>query len=254
MAMPLTSPGLEKLMPWTEPKPNAISRPAAITPFQYLTAIMCAAIATTVLAGWSVGNQRMTQILAGSIAMNPMTAVSILAISAALVLRGPGHAASVRALGGLVALIGIGKLLQLAIGQPSGGIDQLLFSDQLAAMAGATPNRMAPNTAVAITAIGLGLMTSRSLRIPVLLLSQGLCVVSAVTAAAALVGYALDEVASTRFTLTSRWRFRPASPCSPCRSRSSPPIPTSAWCGSSATAAPPGPWRGSRFRSPCSSP
>ena len=195
MAMPLTSPGLEKLMPWTEPKPNAISRPAAITPFQYLTAIMCAAIATTVLAGWSVGNQRMTQILAGSIAMNPMTAVSILAISAALVLRGPGHAASVRALGGLVALIGIGKLLQLAIGQPSGGIDQLLFSDQLAAMAGATPNRMAPNTAVAITAIGLGLMTSRSLRIPVLLLSQGLCVVSAVTAAAALVGYALDEVA-----------------------------------------------------------
>ena len=169
-------------------------KPEEITPFQYLTVSACVTIALTVLAGWSVGNPSMTRILAGSIAMNPMTAVSILTISLALLLRGPAHSSKVRLLGSIVASIGLAKLLQLVAGQPV-GIDQLLFADQLAQMAGTTPNRMAPNTAFVIAAIGLGVATSRSVRARVLLLSQGLCVLSAMTAAAALVGYALDSVA-----------------------------------------------------------
>jgi signal transduction histidine kinase/CheY-like chemotaxis protein len=175
-------------MPTTNPNPEAI------TPFQALAVIACAAIAATVLIGWTVGSQAMTRVLAGSIAMNPMTAVSILAISGALILRGPAHARKVGLIGGIVAFIGIAKLLQLATGQPS-GIDQLLFADQLAQMAGTAPNRMAPNTAFAISAIGIGLALSRSTRSRVVVLSQCLCVLSAMTAAAALGGYALDEVA-----------------------------------------------------------
>ena len=175
-------------MPWTKPKTEAT------THFQYLAAIASAAIAATVLTGWSIGSASLTQVLAGSIAMNPMTAVCILAISLALVLRGPAHSSKVRLIGSLVAFVGITKLLQFAAGQPT-GIDQLLFTERLAEMASAAPNRIAPNTALAIAAIGLGLATSRSAHDRVLLFSQGLCVLSAMTAAAALGGYALDEVA-----------------------------------------------------------
>lgn len=170
----------------------------AITLFQYLSVVACATLAITVLAGWGLGSRPMTQILPGAIAMNPMTAVSILAIAGALFLRGPGQAGKVRMLGAMVAFIGIAKLVQVALGQPSFGIDELIFTGQLERLTGAAPNRMAPNTAFAIAAIGLGLATSRSTSDRILLLSQCLCVVSALTAAAALVGYALDSVALYR--------------------------------------------------------
>ena len=83
----------------TKPKPEII------TLFQYLAAIIGAAIAATVLTGWSIGSASLTRILAGSIAMNPMTAVSILVISLALMLRGPAHSSKVRLLGSGVKLV-----------------------------------------------------------------------------------------------------------------------------------------------------
>ncbi|HEU5285502.1 MAG TPA: PAS domain-containing protein, partial [Sphingomicrobium sp.] len=168
--------------------------PDALTAFQLFAVTAATAVAASVLLGWITGTPALTKILSGSIAMNPMTAVGIMMVSGGVLLRARTHSAKVVWLGGLAALIGIAKLSQLAIGYPV-GIDQLMFADQLGAMAGSPPNRMAPNTAFALAMIGLGLAASRSRRGPVIVLSQILCVVAAVTASAALLGYALDEVA-----------------------------------------------------------
>ncbi|MBA3511542.1 hybrid sensor histidine kinase/response regulator [Sphingomonas sp.] len=165
-----------------------------MTSFQLSAAIASTAVATTVLLGWITSTPALTKILSYSIAMNPMTAVSILMVSAGLLLRAARHGTKVAWLGGMTAFIGISKLGQLMFGLPV-GIDELIFADQLVPMGGSPANRMAPNTALALAAIGLGLATSHSLRAPVILLSQCLCVLAAVTASAALVGYALDEVA-----------------------------------------------------------
>ncbi|HEU4704219.1 MAG TPA: ATP-binding protein [Sphingomicrobium sp.] len=169
-------------------------KPEVLTAFQLMALIVSIAVAATVMLGWITGSPALTRILSRSIAMNPMTAIAILLVSAGLFLRAPGHSAKVVWLGALAAAIGIAKLVQLAIGYPF-GIDQLLFAGQLEGIAGSAPNRMAPNTALALSTIGLGLAASQSRRGAVIVLSQCLCVVSAVTVSAALVGYALNEVA-----------------------------------------------------------
>lgn len=169
-------------------------RPEVATSYQIATIVCATLVATTVLIGWITQSPALTKIFPHSIAMNPMTAVGILLVSAGLLPRARRHAATIRWLGGLAAIIGIAKLGQLVLGLPV-GIDQLMFADQLGSTTGSLPNRMAPNTAFALAAIGLGLATSHSRRSPMILLSQLLCVLSAVTASAALVGYALDEIA-----------------------------------------------------------
>ncbi|MEA3066873.1 MAG: two-component system, sensor histidine kinase and response regulator, partial [Sphingomonadales bacterium] len=167
--------------------------PKPLTPLQLLACISAAAIASTVLFGWATDNASLTRILPSSIAMNPMTAVCLLAMSWAILLRSPRTAGLFYALAAAAILVGSTKLLQLALGVPD-GIDQLLFGDRLASVRGAH-NRMAPNTAFALAALGIGLLTSR-LRDPrALIVSQIMCLVSAGTALAAVVGYLLDVVA-----------------------------------------------------------
>lgn len=163
------------------------SRPETVTSFQLLTAIASAVIASTVMLGWITGTPRLTIIFPNAIAMNPMTAIGILSVSAGLLLRARRHSAKVRLLGGVTAFIGTAKLAQVMLGLPT-GIDQLIFADQLLQVDGSR-SRIATNTAFALATIGLGLATSNARRGAIILLSQFLCVASAMTASAALVGY-----------------------------------------------------------------
>ena len=167
--------------------------PKPLTLLQLLASISTGVIALTVLFGWATDNASLARVFSSSIAMNPMTGVCLLATSWAILLRSPRTAGLFYALAAATIFIATAKLLQLAMGVP-GTIDQLLFSDRLASVPG-TQDRMAPNTAFALATLGIGLLTSR-LRDPrALIVSQIMCLVSAGTALAAVVGYLLDVVA-----------------------------------------------------------
>ena len=112
------------------------------------------ATAALVLLGWSIGNETLKSLAPGLVAMNPATALCFAGLGAALVLvhRGAGQVATAgRALAALVALVGLVKLASLVLGFDA-GVDRLLFRDALEAYA--TPNRMAPNTALNFALLG----------------------------------------------------------------------------------------------------
>ena len=68
------------------------------TTFQLAAAAVAATIALTVLAGWASGLYVLTRVIPGAIAMNPVTAVTILALSAGLACRSARCAPLVRLL------------------------------------------------------------------------------------------------------------------------------------------------------------
>jgi PAS domain S-box-containing protein len=123
--------------------------------------------------------------------------VAVLALSAGLVCRSQRRPLPMRVLAGVAIAIGTVKFVQFLNGIPF-GVDQILFGDQLGRVAGAAPNRMAPNTAFALAVLGCGLMWSSSRNARTIMLSQILSVASAAIAAVAVVGYALDVVALYR--------------------------------------------------------
>jgi signal transduction histidine kinase/CheY-like chemotaxis protein/HPt (histidine-containing phosphotransfer) domain-containing protein len=173
------------------------TRPPTPQTFARLRLFACitsVAIALAVLFGWATHNHGLARLFAPSNAVNPMTCLGLLAISWAMVLRTPRTAPSFYALSTAALVIGATKLLQLALGNP-GGIDQLLFADQLGSTAGVPHNQMAPNTAFALVILGVGLLTSRSRDPRAVIFSQLICLIAAAIGAAALVGYLLDVVA-----------------------------------------------------------
>jgi PAS domain S-box-containing protein len=155
--------------------------------------ILCGAFAATVgvlvLLGWSLGIRALTSILPGYIAMNPATATCLTLAGTALILcqRRP---AAARLLAGAIVTIGALKLLQLIIGAPM-GVDQILFAHAVEGAASATPNRMAPNTALALSLLGGSLLVTTASRGRSLLLSQLLAGATAAIALFALIGYIL---------------------------------------------------------------
>jgi|GEM_PF-5031572 len=124
------------------------------TLFQISTAGASMAVALTVLLGWITNSDALTRIFSNSIAMNPMTAICLLAVSIALLLRSPGTRSMFFGLSALAIIIGMTKLVQFALGYTE-GIDQLLFVNEAVRVAGSEPNRMAPNTAFAMGRLGL---------------------------------------------------------------------------------------------------
>jgi PAS domain S-box-containing protein len=156
-----------------------------------LGASFSAVIAILVLAGWFFGIDALTRVVPRSIAMNPVTAAVVLLLSLGIVCPFPR---GVRLLAGVAILVGTTKLTQFFLGT-SGGIDQIFFADQLGRVAGAPPNRMAPNTAFALAVLGWALLLSSARDPRTITVSHILCVMSAAIATVAAVGYALDVVA-----------------------------------------------------------
>jgi signal transduction histidine kinase/DNA-binding response OmpR family regulator len=120
-------------------------------------AALAAAIGLVVLMGWWSGDLKLTRVLPGLTAMNPMTAVALLALAIAVALSGRVAPWWVRAIALPPIAIGGAKLVQLGFGVNL-RVDQLLFDDKLALLRDVAPNRMAPNTAIALIMLGLSLM------------------------------------------------------------------------------------------------
>ncbi|MEO6248017.1 MAG: ATP-binding protein [Sphingomicrobium sp.] len=153
-----------------------------------------AAVAGLVLIGWIEDLPALTQLIPGLTAMNPMSATSFLLIALTLALMPRLPFAGIALLGGLISGIGIAKLTQLAQGGPL-GIDQLLFAAKLGHGVGVPPNRMAPNTAVALILAGVALIAGKSRSKVGIFVSQGLSLLLIAIALFAVIGYVLGIVA-----------------------------------------------------------
>src|SRR6185437_4329562 len=111
--------------------------------------------------GWALDLEVLKRVLQDRVAMNPITALGLIlsAGSLALLVRrdsdtGPRRLARAVALG--VALVGLARLTAHFTGWEL-GVDGWLFWTKLHEGPGPGPNRMAPNTAVVFTLIGLAL-------------------------------------------------------------------------------------------------
>ncbi|HET8712749.1 MAG TPA: ATP-binding protein, partial [Gemmatimonadales bacterium] len=153
---------------------------------------------TITLLGWSLGIDFLKRGIGDGVAMNPATATCfILAGLALFLLRIEPAAMPIRRFAiGLAITVGLIALVRLAgyLFDTAVGIDQLLFSDQLADAIAGRPNRMAPNTAVAFLGAGIALLTldvetRRGLR-PAQLVSIAISLL----ALQALLGYAYGGV------------------------------------------------------------
>ncbi len=124
-----------------------IVRACRIAAFALSAAVALTAIA--VLAGWALGRPSLAA-PAGGVAMNPLTAVCLLCLAAALVMTlpsGPPHAETLAARGLAIAAL-ILAASKLALLGAANGPDAWLFHRAVNA---ATPvSRMAPNTALLV--------------------------------------------------------------------------------------------------------
>jgi PAS domain S-box-containing protein len=157
-------------------------------------AAFAALLAMLALFGWRFESDFLTRLIPRATAMNPGTAVALILAAAALTIRAHCRSAWVRFLAGLVIAIGAAKLAQLAVGAPA-GVDQLLFGERLGTPANASPNRIAPNTAVALVALGGALIADATRHRAGTLVSQGFGIIAAAISLLALVGYVLDTAA-----------------------------------------------------------
>jgi diguanylate cyclase (GGDEF)-like protein len=155
------------------------------------------AVALAVLTGWAIGNQRLTTIVTGLVAMNPLTATCFI-LSAAALLIWPTVATSPRpwqpvVLASLVGLCGLARLCGYLFDW-NVPLDRLLFSSRLA-LHGGLPNRMAPNTALNFCLIGLAILLLALKRVR---LAQFLVLGAALAAFVTLVGYAYSLTSLVR--------------------------------------------------------
>jgi signal transduction histidine kinase/ActR/RegA family two-component response regulator len=156
-----------------------------------VAAISPIAIAVLVLVGWIFSIELLKRGASDFVAMNPMTALSLIAAGTSLlILRKEGTTnVALKRIAQLaacaVAIVGMTKLVGI-FANSDFAFDQWLFKSELANEA--VPNRMAPNSALALLLCGLALLTIdfefRRHR-PAELLS----VVAGVSALFALVGY-----------------------------------------------------------------
>lgn len=145
------------------------------------------------LFGWAYDITALTQVLPGLTAMNPTTAVSLVIAAAAMSIHSKVDQKIIWAVSAAIISVGCLKLFQLA-GAETFAIDQLLFAEKLKDAVGVPPNRMAPNTALALIITGLAIATSKS-KIPrVVISSQVLSCASIAITLFAIIGYTLGIV------------------------------------------------------------
>ncbi len=121
-----------------------------------VAASIAAALAMAALLGWATDLELRRRLLPGGVAMNPVTALALLAAAAAVLLaRRQSRSSAVgaaRGIGCAIALLGAGKLLTYLTGAAI-SLDNWLFTDRLQEN-GWGINRMAPNTAWCLLLIG----------------------------------------------------------------------------------------------------
>ncbi|OGF22889.1 MAG: hypothetical protein A2V63_12055 [Candidatus Eisenbacteria bacterium RBG_19FT_COMBO_70_11] len=113
-----------------------------------------------VLAGWALGIEMIKCVLPGQVAMNPLTAITLILMGGSLRLanadeaRARRHGAAI-VLAGMVGAIGFARLAASAFGWRF-RLDQLLFGSELVKYD--PPNHMAPATAICLVLFGSALV------------------------------------------------------------------------------------------------
>ncbi|MDB4987602.1 MAG: multi-sensor signal transduction histidine kinase [Myxococcaceae bacterium] len=118
-------------------------------------ALAVGALGLLVLLGWTLRSSTLKSVLPGYTAMNPLTAVCFVSLSAGLLVASERPKVT-RVIGLVVAVIASLKLAELFFGLPI-GVDQLLFRTELQGHGGQPPNRLAPNTAACLLLLALSL-------------------------------------------------------------------------------------------------
>ncbi len=174
---------MELSTPSSEPLPSV-----SATRVRVACGTFVSTVAVIVLIGWSFDVLLLKQIMPGLVAMNPATAVCLLLAGVSLALH--WNKFIVVPAAGAVAAIAATKLLYLVLGAP-GGVDQILFAASINETGTATPNRMAPNTALALLFLGCALLASAVAHRRMAFASQILAALAVTLALFALIGYLL---------------------------------------------------------------
>jgi len=157
-------------------------------------ALSVALLALAVLIGWALAVDPLKRIRPGLVAMNPLTAVAILLSGAScwiMAKRNPNRPMIrlARLAAAAVLLLGLLRVIGYMVGADA-GLDLMVFARSLHDNTQPGPNRMAPNTAGALTLLGAALVLHTLPRnrlspfAPVLVLGAALpCIL-------ALIGYA----------------------------------------------------------------
>ncbi len=125
-------------------------------------ALFAVAVGVLVLAGWLLDSRALMQVLSGSVAMVPNTAVAFILAGLALWLQVGAESRSSlfvsRAAAAISGLLGLISLAEYFVGAGS-GIDELLFRDT-AGLTGFFPGRMAVPAAIGFAVLGGALLLS----------------------------------------------------------------------------------------------
>ena len=155
---------------------------------------IAAVVGLIVLLGWLTAVPQLRSIgPSAHAAVNPMTALCFVALSAAMWLltrEGNGREQDIaRALATFVMIVGVARMYGL-IFSASVGVDELLFGDAMRATADGRNNRMSPNAAFDLVLLGAALLFQvRATRLASVL-AQLFAVIVLFTAQAALIAHA----------------------------------------------------------------
>ena len=130
--------------------------------FSRSAACAVAVLGVSVLAGWCLDSRRLTSVVPGFVAMNPVTALAFILAGLALWLlqedsRPSSAGPAGRMLAALVVVLTMLCLSRLYLPWDL-GLDRLLFPERVSGVIDGFPNRMAPNTALSFALLGTALV------------------------------------------------------------------------------------------------
>ena len=168
------------------------------------------AIGAVVLVGWSLDLEPLKRLAPPLVAMNSVTACGFVLSGFALIWlpRNGGRRSShgrAGVAGGVVGLIGVVKLIDLATGGDF-GVDRIVFAAKLSGPGTLNVNAMAPNTALNLALVGAAILLQSSKRRPPLIAGQVCTLLTALLASMAIIGYAYGALGSIASRRISRWR------------------------------------------------
>ncbi len=177
-------------------------QPAALRRFSSASAVFMMSVGVLVLLRWSIGYEWLKDLNFGLVVMNPMTAILFVLLGLALFwsLR-PTSLESLRnarLLAGIVVIAAVMKLAGTLLGWHT-GVDTWLFFSRLADTSSGYANRMAPNTAINMLLLGLGIFFLDTTILRGLRPSEYLAATAGFVALLALIGYAYGVGRMTGF-------------------------------------------------------
>jgi diguanylate cyclase (GGDEF)-like protein len=153
-------------------------------------AVVPALFAVIVLVGWGTGSESLKRLGMASVTMNPTTAVGLMMLSGALMVRRIGARRGKLVAAALLMLAGVVGVLKLfdAIAGTHLDIDTFLFPAKLA-LGDVRPSRIAPNAALCFVLISLALLVMPVQSARATVAAQLLALATGLISLFAVVGY-----------------------------------------------------------------